>query len=172
MTKDEAPEGTHDKTCGKDAECCNQRGDRVLRREKMASNYRGEIAVCGKVVPFHHIAGDPGEDRAFLSCRIVAIHSSPPNGMAGVPLPTQLTLRRLWEEPRRRCPPRHATTAWADERQKRTLSRYRGIVVRYGWFAADPFGSGRGRYKRDYAPGTLREKLYGQGRARIGADHP
>src|SRR5437588_3129654 len=117
MTKDEAPEGTHDKTCGKDAECCNQRGDRVLRREKMASNYRGEIAVCGKVVPFHHIAGDPGEDRAFLSCRIVAIHSSPPNGMAGVPLPTQLTLRRLWEEPRRRCPPRHATTAWADERQ-------------------------------------------------------
>jgi alkanesulfonate monooxygenase len=30
----------------------------------------------------------------------------------------------------------------------------------------------RGRYKRDYAPGTLREKLYGQGRARLGADHP
>ena len=28
----------------------------------------------------------------------------------------------------------------------------------------------RGRYKRDYAPGTLREKLYGQGRARLGAD--
>jgi alkanesulfonate monooxygenase len=31
---------------------------------------------------------------------------------------------------------------------------------------------GRGRYKRDYAPGTLREKLYGPGRARLGADHP
>jgi hypothetical protein len=30
----------------------------------------------------------------------------------------------------------------------------------------------RGRYKLDYAPGTLREKLYGQGRARLGADHP
>ena len=30
----------------------------------------------------------------------------------------------------------------------------------------------RGRYKRDYAPGTLREKLYGQGRARLDADHP
>ena len=30
----------------------------------------------------------------------------------------------------------------------------------------------RGCYKRDYAPGTLREKLYGQGRARLGADHP
>jgi alkanesulfonate monooxygenase len=30
----------------------------------------------------------------------------------------------------------------------------------------------RGRYKQDYAPGTLREKLYGQGRARLGADHP
>jgi hypothetical protein len=30
----------------------------------------------------------------------------------------------------------------------------------------------RGRYKRDYAPGTLREKLFGQGRARLGADHP
>jgi alkanesulfonate monooxygenase len=30
----------------------------------------------------------------------------------------------------------------------------------------------RRRYKRDYAPGTLREKLYGQGRARLGADHP
>ena len=30
----------------------------------------------------------------------------------------------------------------------------------------------RGRYKRDYAPGTLREKLYGPGRARLGADHP
>jgi long-chain alkane monooxygenase len=30
----------------------------------------------------------------------------------------------------------------------------------------------RGRYKWDYAPGTLREKVYGQGRARLGADHP
>jgi FMN-dependent oxidoreductase (nitrilotriacetate monooxygenase family) len=30
----------------------------------------------------------------------------------------------------------------------------------------------RGRYKRDYEPGTLREKLYGAGRARLGADHP
>jgi FMN-dependent oxidoreductase (nitrilotriacetate monooxygenase family) len=30
----------------------------------------------------------------------------------------------------------------------------------------------RGRYKLDYAPGTLREKLYGRGRARLGADHP
>jgi FMN-dependent oxidoreductase (nitrilotriacetate monooxygenase family) len=30
----------------------------------------------------------------------------------------------------------------------------------------------RGRYKRDYAPGTLREKLYGSGRARLGTDHP
>jgi alkanesulfonate monooxygenase len=29
----------------------------------------------------------------------------------------------------------------------------------------------RGRYKLDYAPGTLREKLYGPGRARLGADH-
>ena len=30
----------------------------------------------------------------------------------------------------------------------------------------------RGRYKLDYEPGTLREKLYGPGRARLGADHP
>jgi FMN-dependent oxidoreductase (nitrilotriacetate monooxygenase family) len=30
----------------------------------------------------------------------------------------------------------------------------------------------RGRYKLDYAPGTLREKLYGEGRGRLGADHP
>jgi alkanesulfonate monooxygenase len=30
----------------------------------------------------------------------------------------------------------------------------------------------RGRYKLDYAPGTLREKLCGSGRARLGADHP
>ena len=30
----------------------------------------------------------------------------------------------------------------------------------------------RGRYKIDYAPGTLREKLYGSGRARLGSDHP
>jgi alkanesulfonate monooxygenase len=30
----------------------------------------------------------------------------------------------------------------------------------------------RGRYKLNYAPGTLREKLYGPGRARLGADHP
>jgi hypothetical protein len=30
----------------------------------------------------------------------------------------------------------------------------------------------RGRYKLDYAPGTLREKLYGPGRARLGEDHP
>ena len=30
----------------------------------------------------------------------------------------------------------------------------------------------RGCYKLDYAPGTLREKLYGPGRARLGADHP
>lgn len=30
----------------------------------------------------------------------------------------------------------------------------------------------RGRYKVDYAPGTLREKLYGPGRARLRPDHP
>jgi FMN-dependent oxidoreductase (nitrilotriacetate monooxygenase family) len=30
----------------------------------------------------------------------------------------------------------------------------------------------RGRYKLDYAPGTLREKLYGPGRARLRTDHP
>jgi alkanesulfonate monooxygenase len=30
----------------------------------------------------------------------------------------------------------------------------------------------RGRYKLDYAPGTLREKLYGPDRARLGVDHP
>src|SRR5204862_4652641 len=30
----------------------------------------------------------------------------------------------------------------------------------------------RGRYKRDYAPGTLREKLYGEGRARLDDRHP
>ncbi len=30
----------------------------------------------------------------------------------------------------------------------------------------------RGAFKRDYAPGTLREKLYGAGCARLGADHP
>jgi len=30
----------------------------------------------------------------------------------------------------------------------------------------------RGVFKRGYAPGTLREKLYGQGRARLGEDHP
>ncbi|MGH7843322.1 MAG: LLM class flavin-dependent oxidoreductase, partial [Candidatus Binataceae bacterium] len=30
----------------------------------------------------------------------------------------------------------------------------------------------RGRFKRDYRPGTLREKLYGTGRARLPLDHP
>ena len=30
----------------------------------------------------------------------------------------------------------------------------------------------RGRFKLDYACGTLREKLCGPGRARLGADHP
>ena len=30
----------------------------------------------------------------------------------------------------------------------------------------------RGRYKSDYAKGTLREKLFGAGRARLGAPHP
>lgn len=30
----------------------------------------------------------------------------------------------------------------------------------------------RGRYKRDYALGTLREKLFGQGQARLGPEHP
>jgi len=30
----------------------------------------------------------------------------------------------------------------------------------------------RGVYKRDYAPGTLREKLYGSGRSRLPNDHP
>jgi FMN-dependent oxidoreductase (nitrilotriacetate monooxygenase family) len=30
----------------------------------------------------------------------------------------------------------------------------------------------RGRYKRDYAPGTLREKLFGHGQARLGPEHP
>jgi alkanesulfonate monooxygenase len=30
----------------------------------------------------------------------------------------------------------------------------------------------RGRYKREYAPGTLREKLFGAGRARVNEQHP
>jgi alkanesulfonate monooxygenase len=30
----------------------------------------------------------------------------------------------------------------------------------------------RGRYKQEYAPGTLREKLFGAGRARLTAPHP
>jgi alkanesulfonate monooxygenase len=30
----------------------------------------------------------------------------------------------------------------------------------------------RGRYKKEYAPGTLREKLFGAGRARLGERHP
>jgi alkanesulfonate monooxygenase len=30
----------------------------------------------------------------------------------------------------------------------------------------------RGAYKRDYREGTLREKLYGAGRARLPAEHP
>jgi len=30
----------------------------------------------------------------------------------------------------------------------------------------------RGRYKRAYAKGTLREKLFGAGRARLTAPHP
>jgi alkanesulfonate monooxygenase len=30
----------------------------------------------------------------------------------------------------------------------------------------------RGAYKRAYAPGTLREKLYGEGRARLPESHP
>ena len=30
----------------------------------------------------------------------------------------------------------------------------------------------RGRYKREYAKGTLREKLFGEGRARLNDAHP
>ena len=30
----------------------------------------------------------------------------------------------------------------------------------------------RGRYKPEYAKGTLREKLFGAGRARLDANHP
>jgi alkanesulfonate monooxygenase len=30
----------------------------------------------------------------------------------------------------------------------------------------------RGRYKTEYRPGTLREKLFGAGRARLDAPHP
>ena len=30
----------------------------------------------------------------------------------------------------------------------------------------------RGRYKAEYAPGTLREKLFGVGRARLNEQHP
>jgi len=30
----------------------------------------------------------------------------------------------------------------------------------------------RGRYKREYAAGTLREKLFGAGRARVDETHP
>jgi alkanesulfonate monooxygenase len=30
----------------------------------------------------------------------------------------------------------------------------------------------RGRYKQAYRPGTLREKLFGDGRARLAAPHP
>jgi len=44
------------------------------------------------------------------------------------------------------------------------------------WVSTDrPFGAGRRQLEAAQgakAPGTLREKLYGQGRARLGADHP
>ena len=30
----------------------------------------------------------------------------------------------------------------------------------------------RGRYKQAYQPGTLREKMFGSGRARLAAPHP
>ena len=30
----------------------------------------------------------------------------------------------------------------------------------------------RGRYKKEYQPGTLREKMFGAGRARLAAPHP
>jgi long-chain alkane monooxygenase len=30
----------------------------------------------------------------------------------------------------------------------------------------------RGVFKRDYVPGTMREKLYGPGKRRLAGDHP
>jgi hypothetical protein len=38
--------------------------NRVLCREEVPTNDCGEVAVDTKVVPFHHIAGDAGEDNS------------------------------------------------------------------------------------------------------------
>src|SRR5689334_16857676 len=78
MTKQETPERTHQKARGKDTERCHERGNRVPCREKVTTDDCGKIAVDTKVVPFHYITGDTGEDNlpfrprtsSFQGCRL------------------------------------------------------------------------------------------------------
>src|ERR1700730_9243843 len=80
MTKDQTAEGPHQEPRGEDAERRQQRRNRVFCREELPPDHGSEIAVDGKIVPFHHIAGDPGENGALLLCPSVLVHAPTSRG--------------------------------------------------------------------------------------------
>src|ERR1700730_8333220 len=111
MAKDQAAERAHQKACSEDAERREQRRDRVFRGEELTPDDRGEIAVDGKVVPLHHIAGESRRGwrvlavpRDYLADALreslaypppangAATHSRPVNPAMGNPTFHQVTL--------------------------------------------------------------------------------
>src|ERR1700751_114960 len=58
MAEQQTSQGTHQEACREDAKRRNQRRDRVLRREEVAPDVGGKIAVNTEIVPLHNVAGD------------------------------------------------------------------------------------------------------------------
>ena len=74
MAKDQAAQWAHQKTRGEHAEGGDQRRGGVFRREEIPANNSGKIAVDGEIIPFHDIAGDPGDDGPSPPRRTHFIH--------------------------------------------------------------------------------------------------
>jgi hypothetical protein len=64
MAEEQTSQRAHQKASREDPKRRNQRRDRVLRREEVAPDVGGKIAVDAEIVPLHHVAGDAGNDGA------------------------------------------------------------------------------------------------------------
>ena len=62
MSEHQATDWPHQKTRSEDTEGGDQRSNGVIGRKEMLADGLREIAIDGKVVPFHDIPGDPSDN--------------------------------------------------------------------------------------------------------------
>jgi hypothetical protein len=71
MSEHQATDRPHQKTGREDPEGSDQRSNRVLGRKEMLAERLCEVAIDGKVVPFHNITGDTSNNEA-PHCRCIS----------------------------------------------------------------------------------------------------